>query len=240
MLPHRGVVRHDSDPFFSQESDDAKLMPDAKIHKEQVPEVYARIAPIYDLWARLTETVARDRCLELAAIRDGEDVLEVAVGTGLAFAKILEANPSGRNEGIDLAPAMLMRAERRAARTGLDCYHLRVGDAYDLPFAGDSFDVVLNNYMFDLIPERDFLAVLEEFKRVLRPGGRLVTINMAQGKHWYDRVWGHLYRISPALLGGCRPISLLPALRQCGLRVTANEHISQNTFPSEVVVALAT
>ena len=57
-------------------------MPDAKIAKEQVSDVYSKIAPLYDLWARLTETNARDRCLELAAIQDGEDVLEVAVGTG--------------------------------------------------------------------------------------------------------------------------------------------------------------
>jgi len=95
-------------------------MLDAKIRKEQVPGVYTRIAPLYDTWAWLTEREARKRCLELADIQNGEDVLEVAVGTGLAFAKILEANPSGHNEGIDLTSAMLRRAERRAAHTGND------------------------------------------------------------------------------------------------------------------------
>ena len=93
-------------------------MPDARIEKDQVPDVYSRIAPLYDLWAWLTESHARRRCLELAAIQDGEDVLEVAVGTGLAFVEILEANLSGRNEGVDLTAAMLSRAERKATRTG--------------------------------------------------------------------------------------------------------------------------
>lgn len=219
--------------------DKADHMLDAKIKKERVPHVYSRIAPLYDIWAWLTERDARDACLKVAAIRDGEDVLEVAVGTGLAFVKILETNPSGHSEGIDLTPAMLMRAEKRAGRTGLDCYSLRVGDAYDLPFPNDGFDVVVNNYMFDLLPERDFLIVLEEFNRVLRPGGRLAMVNMAHGQHWYNGIWGRLYRMNPALLGGCRPVSLLPLLQQSGFRKATRQFISQFTFPSEVVFGIA-
>lgn len=215
-------------------------MLDAKIKKEQVAKVYGKIAPLYDIWAWLTERHARNRCLDLADIRDGEDVLEVAVGTGLAFVKILEANPSGHNEGVDLTSAMLIRAERRAARTGLECYRLRVGDAYDLPFPDDRFDVVVNTYMFDLLPERDFVAVLQGFRRVLRPGGRLAVVNMTHGMRWYNGIWNRLYRMNPALLGGCRSVSLEPILRQCGFRVTTKEYISQCTFPSEVIFGIAT
>ena len=214
-------------------------MPDAMIAKEQVPGVYSKLAPLYDVWAWLTERNARDRCLELAAIQDGEDVLEVAVGTGLAFVKILEANPSGRNEGIDLTAAMLIRAERKAAHTGLHRYRLRVGDAYDLDFPSDSFDVLVNNYMFDLLPELDIPTVLEEFKRVLRPGGRLALVNMTPGARWYNSVWNRLYRMNPALLGGCRGVSLLPVLQRSGFRKTTREYFSQFTFPSEVVFGIA-
>lgn len=214
-------------------------MQDARIAKDQVSNVYGKIAPLYDFWGWLTETKARDRCLELAAIQDGEEVLEVAVGTGLAFVRILEANPSGRNEGIDLTARMLDRAERKASRTGLENYRLRVGDAYDLDFPDDSFDVLVNNYMFDLLPERDFLTVLEEFKRVLRPGGRLAMVNMTQGHRWYNRIWGLIYQMNPALLGGCRAVSILPLLQSCGFRHTTREYISQFTFPSEVVFGFA-
>lgn len=211
----------------------------AKMKKERIAEVYRKVAPLYDIWAWLTETNARDRCLELAAIRDGEDVLEVAVGTGLAFVKILEANPTGHNEGIDLTAAMLARAEKRAARTGLACYHLRVGDAYALEFPASSFDVLVNNYLFDLLPEQDFPMVLEEFKRVLRPGGRLAMVNMTHGKRWYNGIWDRLYRTNPVLLGGCSSVSLLPLLQQSGFQKTTREYISQFTFPSEVVFGIA-
>ncbi len=214
-------------------------MPDAKIAKDRVSDVYTKIAPLYDSWAWLTERNARNRCLELAAIQDGEDVLEVAVGTGLAFVEILKANPSGHNEGVDLTAAMLTRAEKRAADTGLESYRLRVGDAYDLDFASDSFDVLVNNYMFDLLPEQDFPIVLQEFKRVLRPGGRLAMVNMTQGLRWYHNVWDRLYRVAPALIGGCRSVSLMPAVKQCGFRDTTREYFSQFAFPSEVVFGVA-
>ena len=61
----------------------------AGLDKPAVSEVYQRVAPIYDHWGTLTETKARARGLEWADIRDGEAVLEVAVGTGLTFADIL-------------------------------------------------------------------------------------------------------------------------------------------------------
>lgn len=212
-------------------------MLDARIEKSRVAGVYRKIAPSYDLWARLTESKARDRCLELADIRDGENALEVAVGTGLAFERILQKNPSGRNEGIDLTEAMLARAERKAAKTGSKNYRLRVGDAYQLDFPDDTFDVVINNYMFDLLPEQDFPAVLGEFVRVLRPGGRLAMVNMTKGERWYNGIWERIYRINPALLGGCRGVLLLPYLERAGFVQIRREYVSQFTFPSEIICA---
>jgi ubiquinone/menaquinone biosynthesis C-methylase UbiE len=213
------------------------LLP-ARIRQADVPDVYRATAPVYDLWGQLTETKARRRCLELAQVRDGESVLEVAVGTGLTFAEILRQNPTGRNEGIDLTPAMLERAERKAVQTGQRNYRLRVGDAYRLDFVDDTFDLLVNNFMFDLLPEKDFPVVLAEFKRVLRPGGRLVLVNMAKGEHWYNGVWEIVYRINPAWLGGCRGVALLNAVRALGFQNTRRETLSQMTFPAEIVYGI--
>lgn len=212
-------------------------MTGTRVDKSRIPGIYRRIAPTYDAWGWLTERRARNRCLELAAIRDGEAVLEVAVGTGLAFRKILAANPTGRNEGIDLTAEMLARAVAKAARTGADNYRLRVGDAYDLDFPDDSFDVLVNNYMFDLLPQDDFTTVLREFRRVLRPGGRLAMVNMTTGERWYNGLWERVYRLNPALLGGCRGVSLQPFLKACGFERIRREYVSQFTFPSEIVTA---
>jgi len=214
-------------------------MPDARISQGHISDLYRKIAPGYDLWARLTESKARDRCLEIAAIQNGESVLEVAVGTGLAFERILRANPSGRNEGVDLTEAMLIRAEKRAASTGIESYRLTAGDAYALDSPDDDFDVLINNYMFDLLPEDDFPTVLAEFRRVLRPGGRLVLVNMTTGTRWYNSIWEWVYRMNPAWLGGCRGVQLFPLVGQSGFVTLGRQYISQMTFPSEVICAVA-
>src|SRR5574340_1556735 len=142
-------------------------MLEAKLEKPRVVEVYTRIVSMYDLWGQLAETKARQRALSLAQIRDGETILEVAVGTGLTFRELLKANPNGHTVGIDLTPAMLEKARQKAAQTPFSRYELLIGDAYRLQFPDAHFDLIVNNYMFDLLPEKDFPIILGEFRRVL-------------------------------------------------------------------------
>ena len=209
----------------------------AKLEKKDVVEVYTQTAPIYELWGSLTETKARQLSLALAKIQDGMSILEVAIGTGLTFKEILRANPKGQNVGVDLTPAMLDKAKTRLKKLGMTNYQVAVGDAYDLKFADAQFDLVMNNYMFDLLPEKDFVSVLREFKRVLKPGGRLVLVNMTKGKHFYERFWETVYKINPRWLGGCRGVLLSEPLQKAGFTDTAREAISQIGFPSEVISA---
>jgi ubiquinone/menaquinone biosynthesis C-methylase UbiE len=208
---------------------------DAKLNKDEVRKAYRKSASMYDIWSGLTESKARQRCLEVADIKNGESVLEVAVGTGILFEKILQLNPTGRNEGIDLTEEMLCRARARAQKSGASGYVLKVGDAYHLQYPDNSFDVVLNNYMFDLIPEKDFVAILSEIKRVLRKGGRIVLVNMTKGSRWFNAVWEWLYKTRPSLLGGCRGIELKPYLEEVGFEKIRREYVSQMLFPSEVI-----
>ena len=211
---------------------------DALVIKDDIPKIYRSIAPIYDLWGMLTETTARKRCLDLAQINNGEKILEVAVGTGSAFTEILKKNQSGQNNGIDLTNEMLGRAKKKAEKLGLKNYHLTLGDAYHLAYDNNSFDLVFNNYMFDLLPERDFSLVLSEFKRVLRPGGRLLMANMTKSMHWYNSIWEVVYGLSPSLLGGCRGVCFLPYIESTGFINTRREFISQMTFPTEIICGM--
>lgn len=216
----------------------ADVILDAKLSKPEVKRAYTNIARVYDAWAALTETKARRTCLELANIRDGERVLEVAVGTGLAFTEILKKNPQGITIGIDLTEAMLLKALERAPSANGAKYLLALGDAFSLPCGDSTFDVLINNYMLDLVPEKDFPMVLDEFKRVLRPGGRLVLVGMTKPEHWYNGLWEIIYRIKPSLLGGCRGLLLEGYVRRQGFERVERHFISQFTFPSEIVYGL--
>jgi ubiquinone/menaquinone biosynthesis C-methylase UbiE len=209
----------------------------AKLDKKEVVKVYSKTAPVYDIWGQQTETKARQRSLTLANISDGESILEVAIGTGLTFQEILKANPHGRNVGLDITPAMLEKAKLKAARVGGENYEITVGDAYDLRFSDGQFDVLINNYMFDLLPEQDFALILGEFKRVLKPGGRIIIVNMTKGERFHQHFWEFVYRINPKWLGGCRGVMLLPVMQKSGFTNIHRETVSQFGFPSEIITA---
>ena len=215
-----------------------EMIMDARLGKNEVRKTYRKMATNYDFWCSFIEDKARQRCLDLAAIRNGEYVLEVAVGTGVMFEKILQINPSGITEGIDLTEAMLSHARERARQTGSSNYTLRVGDAYRLDYPDESFDIVLNNYMFDLIPEKDFMTILMEFNRVLRKGGRVVLVNMTRGSFLFNALWNWLYQVRPALLGGCRGVELEPYVGKAGFDQVRREYVTQLGFPSEVIFAI--
>lgn len=209
----------------------------ARLPKAAIRRTYTWIAPTHDLLAVLVEARARKLGLAWADVQDGERVLEVAVGTGLSFRALLPANPSGWTDGVDLTPAMLARARRRAERCGHARWSLGLGDAYALEVPDASYDLVLNSYMLDLLPAADFEPVLREFKRVLKPDGRLVLMNMTVGERAVERIWDALYSLWPPLLGGCRGVWAAPALEEAGFAEIRRAYVSQWTFPSEVLFA---
>jgi len=203
-------------------------------HKEIVRK-YNWIAPIYDLFGILMESKARQRALEMATIRNGENVLEVAFGTGLNFVEILKRNPGGWVNGIDASTKMLERARKRISKTGKKNYALYLCDCRHLPFENGTFDVIMNQYLLDILPVEDFIPILLEFKRVLKAGGRIVLVNMTKGERWVNQIYEEIYKLKPPLLAGCRGVMAQPFLEEIGFKEFQREFVSQFGFPSEVV-----
>lgn len=210
---------------------------DARIPQDRIAGVYDMNAPVYDIWGKLTESNARQRAIELAGITDGMNILEVAVGTGLAFYEIVKRNPNGSNTGIDLSDGMLARARNRLRDAGLRNHTLAKASALELPVQSGTVDILFNNYMFDLMTLENIDRALEEFKRVLKPGGRLVLVNMTKGEKHGSCIYERIYRAFPALMGGCRGVVLSGRLERHGFKVVTREYYQQMLFPSEVVLA---
>jgi arsenite methyltransferase len=161
-------------------------------HKQRVADTFNTIAPSYDE-IRFVR-VAAARLIELAGIRDGARVLDVATGTGLvAQAAAALAGPGGSVVGIDLAPEMLALARRKLA--GAANVTFQPGDAERLDFSDHSFDVVLCASSLFFVP--DMLAALREWRRVLVPGGRAGFSSFGPSFHlplrdlWADRLRQH-------------------------------------------------
>jgi len=208
---------------------------EARYTHQEIIRKYNWIAPIYDLFGILMESKARQRALEIAAIQNGEKVLEVALGTGLNFVEILKRNPDGWVDGIDVSMKMVEKAKKRISKTGQNNYTLHLCDCRHLPFEDEIFDVLMNQYLLDILPVDDFIPILLEFKRVLKDGGKMVLVNMTKGERWLNQIYEEIYKLKPPLLAGCRGVRAQPFLEKIGFREFRREFVSQFGFPSEVV-----
>jgi phosphatidylethanolamine/phosphatidyl-N-methylethanolamine N-methyltransferase len=142
------------------------------IDKATVARAYARWAPVYDLVFGAVFERGRRASIE-AAEKVGGRILEVGVGTGISLPDYLRHN---RLVGVDLSEAMLRKAQERVVENKLDHVEaLCVMDAEHLAFAADSFDVVVAQYVITAVPNPE--KTLDEFLRVVRPGGEIILVN---------------------------------------------------------------
>lgn len=154
--------------------------PPAAPHPGKGPSVRAMfdaIAPRYDLLNGVL-SLGVDRGWRRAAVRAAlakrpTDVLDVATGTADLALALAAARPEATVVGVDFADAMLAVGREKAARRGIPV-RLEHGDGTDLPYGDASFDAVTIAY--GLRNFADLGAGLREFRRVLRPGGRLVVL----------------------------------------------------------------
>ena len=203
--------------------------------KEKVAVKYNVLCHVYDIFGLLMESKARRRAMEIADIRNGENVLEVAVGTGLNFVEILKRNFHGWNEGIDISPKMAKKAKKRAEKTGLTNYEIRLSDSRNLPYADGVFDLIINEYMFDIFPVSEYDSVLKEFQRILKPDGRLVLVNTTKGERWRDCLFKFLFHVYPSQFSKCRGVLMNEHLERFHFQDIRREYVVNRTFPSEIV-----
>ena len=143
-----------------------------------VKNSYARWAPIYDLVFTFTLRPGR-KAIAAAASEAGGHILDVGVGTGLELPMF---HPRTRLTGVDLSEPMLRHAQRRVGTKKLaNVEGLVVMDAAHLGFNDGQFDAVVAPYVLTVVPEPH--ALLDEFTRVVRPGGEIILVNhVATGK----------------------------------------------------------
>jgi demethylmenaquinone methyltransferase/2-methoxy-6-polyprenyl-1,4-benzoquinol methylase len=163
----------------------------------EVQAMFDRIAARYDLLNRVMTAGLDRRWREAAAaaadVAVGESALDVCTGTGdLAFALARRVTPTGRVVGADFAEKMLERARAKAADRSENVEFVQA-DALALPFADDTFDGA--TVAFGIRNVSDLAKGLSEMARVVRPGGRVVILEITTPQRlrrfyelWFDRV----------------------------------------------------
>jgi demethylmenaquinone methyltransferase/2-methoxy-6-polyprenyl-1,4-benzoquinol methylase len=151
--------------------------------RRYVRRLFATIADRYDLITVLLsyggDARWKRRLVSMSAAGAGVDALDLACGTGdIAFAV---AARGARVTGLDITFRMVELAKEKGTATVLqnskkgDCPRFLVGDMLALPFAAASFDLVTTGYGIRNVPDID--AALAEIRRVLRPGGRFLSLD---------------------------------------------------------------
>lgn len=218
------------------------IMIEAVAPTDQIRRAYNCFSYFYGSLAAPLERRPRMLALEQASILPQDRVLEVAVGPGATLLEIAKrVDRANVVYGVDLSPKMLEKARRLVNAAGYTNVNLREADARQLPFPDDTFDVLYNSYMLDIIQLKDMRVVLGEFRRVLKPGSRLVLLNFSKQDGTRLTRWERLYmglprRWVPYLFGGCRPVLMKDLVREAGFSEVRREFVP-HILPSEIVTA---
>jgi ubiquinone/menaquinone biosynthesis C-methylase UbiE len=192
--------------------------------------LWDRMASGYDKQISFFERIQFGGGREWVCSRATGETLEVAIGTG----RNLPFYPPGvRLTGIELSPAMLDIARRRAADLGVEV-ELREGDAQHLPFADASFDTAVCTLSLCTIP--DHAGAIAEMARVLRPGGKLLLLDHIGSRWWPVWLGQRLLEVFTARNGEYMTRRPLPMLAAAGLTVTESERLKWDTVERAAAV----
>jgi demethylmenaquinone methyltransferase/2-methoxy-6-polyprenyl-1,4-benzoquinol methylase len=211
-------------------------------HHESNRKFYDRISAAYDMIADANEKPARLAGLNALEVKPGDKVLELGFGTGNEVADLAElVGETGLVAGLDISPGMLAVARRKLSSKDVKApLDLKVGDARKLPWADGYFDAVYSSFTLELFPLEDIPGVLEEVKRVLKPGGRVGAVSMATVKAGHkasalEKAYVWMHRHFPHLVD-CQPIDLEAYVKGAGFEIAKAVDMEIWSMPVAAVV----
>jgi phosphatidylethanolamine/phosphatidyl-N-methylethanolamine N-methyltransferase len=161
-----------------------------------VARAYDRWAPVYDMVFGPVFERGRKAAIT-AAEHIGGRILEVGVGTGISLPDYSRDN---RIVGVDISEMMLRKARERVSELSLThVEQLSVMDARNLEFPDASFDVVMAQYVVTACPDPE--GALDEFARVLKPGGEIVLLSRVGAEAGLRRTLEHWFAPAARKLG---------------------------------------
>jgi ubiquinone/menaquinone biosynthesis C-methylase UbiE len=207
----------------------------------QINRYYRWISKFYGFHEQWFERALREKTIEFLHPIEGERILEIGCGTGLALREIAgRTGPSGSIHGLDVSPDMLQRARVALGSCSATPPVFMRADAATLPYADGLFDGAYMSGVLELYDEPQRLQILTETRRVLKPGtGRLALAVMRDdGKasgllRFYE--WAR--RVIPGVIPSTS-VDADPLLREVGFRIEQREKLRlKGLLPVEVILA---
>jgi SAM-dependent methyltransferase len=163
---------------------------------------------------------------DLAALKPGEEVLDLGSGAGTdAFIAAVQVGESGRAVGIDFTDEQVGKATRLRDQEGFPNVEFAEGSIDELPFDNESFDVVVSNGVINLSPIKG--RVFAEASRVLRPGGRVAIADIVSGRPLKERTRRDVELWAACIAGAIPRSNYVETIEAAGLQV---REVRQNDY----------
>lgn len=210
--------------------------------KEDARTSYNRLSRWYDMIAGSTEKKYRDMGLEKLSTQPGEKILEVGFGTGHCLVTLAQSvGSNGRVLGLDISDGMLAIAKERLQKEGLgERVDLHLGDAAKLDFIeAGSLDGVFMSFTLELFDNPEIPRVLQECKRILKPGGRVAVVSMTKTNPpgIPVRIYEWFHETMPNY-ADCRPIFARQAMEESGFTINDVSLSMMWGLPVEIVLGV--
>jgi ubiquinone/menaquinone biosynthesis C-methylase UbiE len=212
------------------------------LSRTQARAAYDRIGSLQDRQTFYESHALADLC-EHADFEHAASVFEFGCGTGRFGAELLrERLPKDAHYlGVDQSSTMVGLARERMLPFGERAEIRQTDGSTGLAVADASYDRFVSSYVLDLLGFDDIRQLLREAHRALEPRGLLCLTSLTAAESSLSRAvmwgWHQVNRVSPALLGGCRPLELLNHISPEHWQVVHHRRIEAFGIPSEIVVA---
>lgn len=215
-----------------------------------MPLPYSKLRTYYNWLGKKLDTQsfyedpALDELIAHADFGACEQAFEFGCGTGRFAERLLRQHlpQSASYLGVDLSPVMVDIARQRLSPFGVARARVEQTDgSIRIPLPNHAVDLVIASYVLDLLSEEDIHEFTKEALRVLKPGGMLCLACLTDGVTWSSRmvsnIWNGLYRLSPVLVGGCRPVRLEACIDRSLWHVTHQHVLTPFAVPTLALVA---
>jgi arsenite methyltransferase len=171
--------------------------------------------------------------LALAALREGETVLDLGSGTGFdCFLAAKKVGKSGRIVGVDMTPDMIDKARTNAKKGNYGNVEFRLGEIENLPVPDKSIDIIISNCVINLSPDKE--RVFREAFRVLRPGGRLMISDLALLKEIPESIRNSVGAYVGCISGAILKSEYIAIVKSAGFHGV--KIVDEKLFPIELMV----
>jgi len=205
-------------------------------------QTYDRIGSLQD-----TQGFYEDRATALVLqhgnFTAAKSVFEFGFGTGRFALRLFEEylSSTARYRGLDISPKMVRLAASRLAAFSSRVELILTEGGPPVAEPVEYYDRFVSNYVFDLLSHDDIRTVLREAHRMLRSDGLLCLSGLTSGTGFASRIVAGVVSWTqtrcPSMVGGCRPVDLLPFLAESEWQVRHHSKVVAFGVPSEVLVA---